>query len=163
MILGIITRTRGLAGEVKVVSYAESPESFAKYERVFIQANDGSPERYELERFVPRKNLLAIKFRGVDTIEDAEKLIGARILVERALLEDTEEDEFYWQDLIGLEVVDERKGRLGVIKEVFSTGANDVFVVEGASGEILVPAVWDVVREINLHEGRMLVAFPEVV
>jgi 16S rRNA processing protein RimM len=118
------------------------------------------PESRRLERFRFHRGRLVLKLEGIDDRSSAEELRGSDVDV---LLEDAvplPDGEYYWQQIIGLAVEDTAGRVLGRVNEILRTGANDVYVVSTAGREILLPAIKDVVRLIDLDGGRMVVDLP---
>lgn len=160
--LGKVIKTKGLKGEVKVRSYAESPESFSRY-KFFALKGDRKPLRsYEVQSIRPHKNLVVLKFKGVDDIDQAQNLVGCSVCIEVKDLKDPEQNEYYWHQLTGLEVKDQSGRYLGKISAIISTGSNDVYVVQKNGDELLVPGTLEVVQQIDLEHGLMIVNLPEV-
>lgn len=158
IILGEIVKPHGLNGSVKVRSFADSPESFTRPARVFLVSADGNRLEISVRDASPMGKLVTLRLEGIHTREQAEDLIGSRIVVNREDLPDTEEDEFYWYDLIGMGVYDSTGTYYGIITSILPTGANDVFVVEGSTGaEILIPGTFDAVLEVNVPERKMVI------
>ena len=106
-----------------------------------------------------RKTLLTLE--GVNDINDAQRLVGGELLVRRDQFPETDEGEYYWADLIGLRVVADGGNQLGLLKEISETGSNDVYVVQGGEKEYLIPALEDVILNIDLAAGTMTVAPPD--
>jgi 16S rRNA processing protein RimM len=94
-----------------------------------------------------------IKLSGVGSVEEAEELRGAGASVPRKMLERLPEGQFYRFEIVGLKVYDVQGDKLGEVVDVLSTGGNDVYVVHGKRGEVLVPAIEDVVREVDGVDG----------
>ena len=158
IILGEIVSPHGIKGYVKVASHAESTKSFKRTETVYVRHRDGEDMTYRVEDINGRGSKVFIKFSGVDTRQDAETLVGSVILVDRGELPETDDGEYYWYDLIDMEVHDTTGKYLGVIKKIFQTGSNDVYVVQGDKGdEILIPGTYDAVREVRISEKKMIV------
>ena len=106
----------------------------------------------------PQKNLVILKFKGYDSINDVEKYKGAKLYVTKENRVACDEDEYFIADLIGLTVVTEEGQALGTLIDVISTGANDVYVVEMPSGrEVLLPAIRDCILNVDDEEGKMTV------
>lgn len=158
----MVVKTWGLKGQVKVYSYAASPDSFRQYPKLLSRKRSGPVQPVEIDRIFQHKNMLVIKFKGIDRVDLAEELVNSEICVPKQDLESLPEGEFYWHELIGLKVIDERGASLGTLKVILPTGANDVYVVQGDEGEILVPATWEVVLEVDAGRGIMIVRLPEV-
>ena len=158
VILGQIIKPHGIKGYVKVISYAESPKSFKRTEALYVRSRNGRDMAYRVEDVNGKGNKVIIKLSGIDTRQDAERLIGSVILINRKDLPDTDDGEYYWYDLIGMEVHDSSGEYLGVIKKIFQTGSNDVYVIQGDEGEeILIPGTYEAVREIRISEKKMIV------
>ncbi len=151
-------KPHGLNGAVKVRSFADSPESFTRPPRLVLLSPDGNSSEVVVQKASPMGRVVTLKIEGINTREQAEQLVGSRVTVRREDLPEPEEDEFYWHDLVGMKVYDSAGAYYGIITSIFSTGANDVFVVEGLKGEeILIPGTFDAVVEIDVPEGRMVI------
>lgn len=159
--IGKIVNIQGIRGEVRVIPLTDNPERFKKLEWVYVDKN-GVKDKYYLEGVKYLKNLVVLKFQGVDAPEAAEALRDAFLLVDRKNAVKLPKDSFFVCDLIGLEVIDENGRLLGKLYNVLQTGSNDVYAIKNESGgEILLPALKSVVREISLEEGRMRVIVPK--
>ncbi len=148
---------------MKVLSYTDSPESMGRYSRVYVRSESSEPRSFKIERVYPQRNILVLKLADVESIEQAEALIGFYICVSKDALEKTEEDEYYWHELIGLRVIDETGADLGELKSILSTGANDVYVIEKEKAELLLPATEEFILKIDLQEKIMVVKAPEII
>lgn len=151
--VGIITTTHGVRGEVKVYPTTDDPMRFKRLKEVIL---DTGKEQLTLEiegvRFF--KQLVILKFKGLDNINDVEKYRKASLLVPRRNAVRLKKDEYFVADLIGLEALDEEGARVGVLKDVLETGANDVYVIAMEDGrELLLPAIKQCVLEVNVEEG----------
>jgi 16S rRNA processing protein RimM len=153
--VGRISAAHGVRGEVKVQPLTDFPERFQRGSLLWM---DGAPQKVVLGR--PQGRNIILKLEGVNTRTDAEALIGKELMATEATLIE-EEDVYYLHDVIGLLVEDEKGETLGQLAEVLSTGSNDVFVVRGERGELLLPAMDDVVREVDIAGGRVVVEVPD--
>lgn len=155
--VGVITTTHGVRGEVKVFPTTDDVNRFKKLKQVIL---DTGKEQLELEITQVKffKNLVILKFKGIDNINDIEKYKGTGLFVAREHAVECEEDEYFIADLIGIEVVNEEGRLLGKITDIIQTGANDVYVV-GAEGkkELLLPAIRDCIRKVDLEKRQMQV------
>jgi 16S rRNA processing protein RimM len=156
--IGRVVKPHGIKGKVKVEYFGEDLGGLSLYREIFIKDDKDKPEAYEVLEAIPQPPRLILRLKGIERIEEAEPLIGKEILIERKLLLKLEEGEYYWVDLLGMKVETEGGKRIGKIREIFPTGANDVYVVEGKRGEILLPATDEVIRSIDLKRGVMKVA-----
>ena len=154
--VGVISSTHGVRGEVKVFPTTDDPARFEDLETVFL---DTGKEMLELEiagvKFF--KNMVILKFKGYDNINDIEKYRGKDLWITREQAVPLGEDENF-VDLIGLSVITDQGETLGTMKDVMFTGANDVYVVERENGkELLLPAIKDCILDVDLEKGVMTV------
>lgn len=149
---GKIVTTHGIKGEVKIMPYCDSAELLCEFDRLFIGKNH---EEITVERSRVFKNMVIAKLEGIDTPETAENLRNKLLYMHRDDLE-LDEDTYFIQDLIGIEVADADTGFVyGTISDVMQTGANDVYVIKGSDREYLVPAIADVVVSTDLDGNLM--------
>lgn len=161
LIVGQLINTHGVKGELKATSQTDDPQRFKKLKWVYIDKN-GIMEKYDINGVKFFKQFVIIKFQGVDSIEEAEKLKGFYIKVDRANAVKLPENSFFISDIIGLKVYDENNQLLGELKDVIQTGSNDVYVVRDSdSKEILIPALKSVVKEVSIEEGKISVILPK--
>ena len=153
--VGVITQTHGIKGEVKVFPTTDDAQRFKKLKKVTL---DNGRERRELEITSVKffKNLVILKFKGIDDINDVEKYKKASLFVSREDAVPLEENEYFIADLIGLKVISDEGEELGTLDDVLQTGANDVYVVKNDKGEeILVPAIKDCVKNVDIKGGEI--------
>ena len=155
--VGVISSTHGVRGEVKVFPTTDDPARFEELETVLL---DTGKEKLELEiagvKFF--KNMVILKFKGYDSINDVERYRGKDLWITREQAVPLGEDENFVADLIGLAVVTDGGETLGTMKDVMFTGANDVYVVERENGkELLLPAIKDSILDVDLENGVMTV------
>ena len=148
---GKITGTHGLKGEVRVQPWADSPEFLTEFDELYL---DNGARKIVITSSRVHKGMLIMKIKGVDSIEDADRLRNRILYMNRDDVE-LEDGAYFIQDLIGLDVLDDDTGeRLGTLADVSETGANDVYHVRTSDGrEVLIPVIPDVVREISLEDG----------
>ncbi len=157
--IGVISTTHGLKGEVKVFPTTQDPERFLETEKVFLDTGREGIREIGIERARINGKYVIVKFRGLDRIEDVERLRGKELMVSRQDAISLETDEYYTSDLIGITVTDENGEELGRIVNVFSTGANDVYEMEAGEGEatVLLPAIKECILSVDIKEGVMKV------
>ncbi len=155
LVIGRITKPHGVRGEVRVVPMTDQPERFGWLEQVYV--GEKSPKLMEVEYARLHKKMVLLKLVDVNGRHMAEPLRGQLLQV----LEDDaiplEEGEYYLYQLRGLNVVTDDGNDLGKLVHVMETGANNVFVVKGKSGEVLLPDIPEIVQEIDFENGRMTV------
>ncbi|MBQ9808376.1 MAG: 16S rRNA processing protein RimM [Ruminococcus sp.] len=151
---GKIVTTHGIRGEVKIMPYTDVPELLCEFDRLFI----GKEHREVIiERSRVFKNTVIAKIEGISTPEEAEKLRNKILYMHRDDLE-LDEDTYFIQDLIGMEVRDADSGQVyGRLDDVMQTGANDVYVIKGDDREYLVPAIADVIVSTDLENDIMTI------
>jgi 16S rRNA processing protein RimM len=153
--VGRITRAHGVKGEVSVLVLSQVPERFEPGSRLFLDESDARPLTVFAVR--PHRQRLLVQFEGVGDRNRAEALQGSYLFVPAASAPTLPEGEFWTHDLIGCEVVTEGGRSLGRIREVIHTPANDVWAAQGDGGEVLVPALKDVVEAVDLQGRRVVV------
>lgn len=155
--VGAIASVHGIKGEVKVFPTTDEPGKFKKLKAVMLKTE--KEERViELESAKFFKNMIIVKFRGIETPEEAQKYRGATLWIKREQAVPLKADEYYQADLIGLLVVREDGTELGILTDVFETGANDVYEVTMADQrKVLLPAIKDCIREVDIGAGCMKV------
>ena len=147
---GKIVGTHGIRGEVRIEPWADSPAFLSAFKTLYLDERGETAIKVHSR---PHKNITLSKIEGVDTIEDAERLRGKIVYINR---DDVRLDEgvHFVQDLIGLEVRDFDSGALyGTLTDVLRTGANDVYEITRDGKHYLAPVIDEVVREINIEEG----------
>ncbi|MCM1273114.1 MAG: ribosome maturation factor RimM [Clostridium sp.] len=155
--IGVITRTHGLKGEVKVYPTTDDVNRFKNLKKCFIRTKKGdiAVEKKSCKFF---KNMVILAFKEFDSINDVEVFKDCDIYVTREDAVPLEENEYYISDVIDAEVYNEEGKRLGTVKDVIQTGANDVFAVSMEDGrELLLPVINDCVLDINSDEKKIVV------
>ncbi|MFA5949165.1 MAG: ribosome maturation factor RimM [Hyphomicrobium sp.] len=161
VLLGHISGAHGIRGLVLIKSYAAEPEDIGAYG---LLEDEAATRRFEIEvEGATAKGIIA-RVKGIEDRTAAEKLKGVALYVARDRLPETEEGEYYHADLIGLTAVDPGGTALGSIVQVMNFGAGDILELRlsGQSGTELVPMRADVVREVDLVRGQVVIALPAV-
>ena len=147
--VGVIASTHGIAGEVKVFPTTDDNQRFKKLKQVFLDTGKEYLE-LEVERVRFFKNMVIVKFKRINNINDIEKYKGKDLLVTRENAVPLEEDEYFIYDIMDAQVVDEDGKEIGTLVEVLATGANDVYVVKTPQGkEILMPVIDECILDID--------------
>lgn len=155
--IGKIVGTYGYQGMVRIMPLTDFPERFKKLKTVILWHN-GKGIKVMVEAVRSHKESYLLKLQGIDSMEAAKDYHNALLKIDESQLYPLPAGHYYHFQLQGLSVYDEEKGFLGELTEVLETGANDVYVVQSPQyGEILVPAIKDVIREVNLEEKIMQV------
>ena len=155
--IGQIVNTFGIKGMVKVVPYTDDITRFNDLEKVYL-VNKNEKKEYLIEEVKYQKNMILIKFKNVNSIEEAENLRNLYIQIPRENAIKLEEGSYYIADLIGINVFTEEGENIGKIEDIYNTGSNDIYVVKDNLGkQILLPAIKDVIKEIDLEKEKMIV------
>ena len=152
VVIGQVLKAFGIKGEIKIRPFTESMEAFEKSSTLIFE--DSSNKVLGVRDHM---GSVLVSLQGVDTPEKAGRLSGILVRTDAKNLPPKEEDEYYWFELIGLSVFTVQGIDLGQITHITPTGANDVLHVQGTYGEVLLPLIDDVVLEVILDEGRMIV------
>lgn len=154
---GKIVSTHGLKGEVKVYSYTDNADNILKLKKVYI---DGT--KYEVQSMKPFKNMFIMKLKGIEHIDETERFIDKMCFREIVQGESNEDEGYFVKDLVGISVLDESENEIGILKEIFNTGANDVYEVTLKDGKaIYLPAIKQVVKKIDIKSRKMIVKIME--
>ncbi len=155
--VGVITTTHGIRGEVKVFPTTDDPKRFLDLKRIFLDTGkELLPLEIENVKFF--KQLVILKFKGIDNINDIEKYRSKDLLILREDAVPLEEGEYFIYDLIDSEVFTEDGNKLGILTEIITTAANDVYVVKTKEGkEILIPSIKDCILDIDVDKKKIIV------
>lgn len=155
--VGIITATHGLKGEVKVYPTTDDPGRFRRLKKVILDNGKVSVD-LEIESVKYFKQFVILKFKGLDDIEQVEKYRKASLYVTRDNAVRLKKDEFFIADLIDMKVVNEDGSPLGTLRDVITTGANDVYEVAlDEGGTVLIPAIKECILDVDMENAVMRV------
>ena len=163
VVIGRLVRPQGRHGEIVTESLTDRPDRFEQLRRAFVETEDGSAREVGVARSWPHKGRVVLKLDGVDSIEAAEELRGKRIAIQEQDLAVLPEGSFYFHQLRGLRVVDQQRRPLGVVEQIWETGAAPVLVVKAPAGELLIPFAESFIRAVRLPESELIVSLLESV
>jgi len=153
--VGVITSTHGVRGEVKVYPTTDDAMRFKKLKEVVLDTGK-ELKTLEIQGVKFMKNMVILKFKGIDNINDIEQYKTKSLYVTRKNAVKLKKDEYFIADLIGLLVYTDDDSLKGTLKDVIETGANDVYVIELEDGrELLLPAIKECVLSVDIEEGTM--------
>ena len=155
--VGVISSTHGVRGEVKVFHTTDDVNRFKKLKKVIL---DTGKEQKELEiqgvKFF--KQMVILKFKGIDNINDIEKYKGKSLYVTREHAVKLKKDEYFIADLIDMQVMLEDGTEFGTLTDVMKTGANDVYCIQTEKyGEVLVPAIGECICQVDVEARKMVI------
>lgn len=155
--IGQIVNTSGLKGEIKIKPFTDDITKFETLKTIYISLKNELKE-FEIEKVRYSKNMVFLKLKGIDTIEEAEGYRNLYLKIHRDSTKKLEQGSYYIVDIIGCNVYTEQEEVLGNIVDVFQTGSNDVYVVKNEEGrQILLPAIKEVIKEVDIENKRIIV------
>ncbi len=157
LLIGKITKPHGIGGKLRVASYAGDLETFQNLSGIYLKKKDGKTDLHQIASASQGNGFVILELDGITDRSMAEGVSGSDLFMKREELRELPEGEYYHIDLIGLDVITEEGVLLGRISEVFPTGSNDVFVVKKGKTEHLIPVIKDVIREVDIEGGKVIV------
>ena len=155
--IGQIVNTNGLKGVLKINPFTDDITRFNELKKVYISINKKLKE-FEIETVRYAKNMVFLKLKGIDTVEEAENYRNLYIQINRENAAELEENSYYIADLIDCEVITDEQVNLGKIVDVFPTGSNDVYVVKDDMGkQVLLPAIKEVIKKVDVESKTVIV------
>lgn len=157
VLVGTVIKPHGVKGELKVYPITDNPQRFKKLEKVSLEQK-GVTRTFNILQARAHQDEVYLILEGIETLEEAEKLRGAAVKIDRSDVPPLKEGWYYFE-LEGMQVF-EGEVFLGVLTQVIQTGANDVYLVKGDQREICVPALKSVVKKVDVPGRRMDVELP---
>lgn len=156
--VGKIINTHGIKGELKIISKTDFPEDRFKPGNILYIRDNGKINSYEIKSHRTHKQFEMITFKGLENINLVENLKGKTLEISEEQQESLSDGNYYYHQIIGLDVFSEDNNYIGVIKEIMSPGANDVWVVKRkGSSDLLLPAIKDVIKKIDLEQNKVII------
>ena len=157
VLIGEVMRPHGFSGELKIYPLTTDPARFLKLQEVILHSGE-IEKHFKIITARVQMNLVFLKVEGIEGIDQAEKYRGWEVRIDRSEVPPLQEGWYYFE-LEGMQVY-EGDALLGTLSQVLETGANDVYLVKGAKGEICVPALKSVVLHVDVKGRRMDVTLP---
>lgn len=154
--IGKISKHHGKFGEVKCLILSDFPERFLELDRVFLEKGEDI-KRVHVETVNFHKDFAVLKFAEVESVRDADDLAGYFMKIPEDEAVELPEGHYFFHELIGIEVYTDTEEYLGQLEDILTTGSNDIYIVTQGKKEILIPAIYEVVKEIDLDNQRMVV------
>ena len=152
-----IIKEWGVRGQMKALPLIDIFYSLATENQVVLNLPSGISEAMKIKSLKKLNKYAVVSFYEIDNPEIALKYRGAIIYADKSLLASLPEEVYFYDQLIGLAVCTEDGNSIGRITDIFPTGSNDVYAVKGPDKEYLIPAIHDVIKEINLKEGKIII------
>ena len=160
VLIGRITAAHGVRGWLKIKSHTDPPENLMAYQPWLFRSSTGAPRAVRVEQCQRQGEHFIARVDGCTDRNAAEALKGTEIHVPAEALPKADADEYYWRDLIGLDVANLEGQTLGRVTGLMETGAHDVLVIDGEFGEVLVPFVEMYLERVAPEDGRIDVRWP---
>lgn len=155
--VGQIVNTFGVKGMLKVKPFTDDANRFEELKKVYICKKE-KLEEVEIEEVKYHKDMVLLKVKGIEDMNEAEKVKGLYLKIDRKNAKKLPKDTYFIADLLGLEVYSDTGELLGKVDDIFRTGANDVYVVKNENGkQLLLPGIPDVIKEIDLEKEKIIV------
>lgn len=155
--VGQIVNTFGVKGLLKVKPFTDNVERFEELKKVYICKKE-KQEEVEIEEVKYHKDMVILKIKGIDNMNEAEKVKGLYLKIDRKNAKKLPKDTYFIADLLGLDVYSDKGEYLGKVDDIYPTGANDVYVVKNELGkQVLLPGISDVIKEIDLENEKIIV------
>ncbi len=153
--MGKITNTHGVRGEIRAQSWGDFSDDLVDFDYFYVGSEK---KKLEVEYSKPHKELVIIKFVGVDTCEKGEALKNATLYMAKDEIEELDDGNYYIVDIIGITAFLEDGTTLGIVKDIIKTGANDVFVIEcEGKKEVLIPFIESCVKEVDIKNKKCVI------
>jgi 16S rRNA processing protein RimM len=155
--VGKIIGTHGIKGQLKLHSYSGNADSLSAVRSVTLKSADGTLREFAVTGFKANSGRFIIALQGFDDINLVQPFLGSEVCLKRVQLPGLDEDEYYWSDLIGLQVFTDEGTLLGTVADIFETGSSDIYVVRGEEREYLIPAIADVIKAVDPAGGKIVI------
>jgi len=159
--VGVVIGVHGLRGDVKIRTLPTGDLALPGAREVYLKDSRGLLVAYKAVRSSPHKQNILLRLAGMENLAAAESLVGASVWMAKADLPELDDEQYYWSDLDGLEVVDQQQGVLGRVVGMFATAAHDILEVDSPAGEILIPAIEPFLVRLDRDAGQLHVNLPE--
>jgi 16S rRNA processing protein RimM len=158
---GVITSSHGLKGEVKIRPERACAQALCDAPQYQLRLSDEPTAKVEVRRAGMHKQMVLASLAGYSSVDSVEGFIGAEVWIDPDTLPEVKEGNYYWHQLEGLKVIDREAGDVGVLEDLLSTPGHDIYVVEGPYGEVMIPAVSEMVQRVDLSARVMYVSLPQ--
>lgn len=157
LLVGKVMGPHGLSGLLRIWAFAGSNASFLNARSVMLRSVSGETREYTVTHIRPHKNTFLMKLEGVQSIDEAEEYRDADIFINKAAL-DRSDDEYFWYELLGLNVYLDTGQYVGTLSEIIPTNAHDIYVVRDGDKEVCIPAIYEVVRAVDVANRKMVIS-----
>ena len=159
--VGVVVGIHGLRVDLKIRPLPTGHLALPGARKVYLMDSEGLPVQHKAVRSSQHKQNVLLRLAGLDNLAAVEPLMGSSIWMAKADLPERDDEQYYWSDLDGLEVIDQQQGVLGRVVGMFTTTAHDILEVDGLTGEILIPAIEPFLVQVDRDKGQLHVNLPE--
>ena len=155
--IGQIVNTFGIKGQVKIVPFTDDITRFDELKEIYVEKKN-ELKLFQIEQVNYKKNMVILKLKGIETVEEAEKLRNCYLKIDRKDAKKLPKDTYFIVDLLGLDVYTDEGKVLGKVDDIYNAGSSDIYVVKDELGkQILLPAIKDVLKEVDLENKKIIV------
>ena len=155
--IGQIVNTFGIKGQVKIVPFTDDITRFDELKEIYVEKKN-ELKLFQIEQVNYKKNMVILKLKGIETVEEAEKLRNCYLKIDRKDAKKLPKDTYFIVDLLGLDVYTDEGKSLGKVDDIYNAGSSDIYVVKDELGrQILLPAIKDVLKEVDLENQKIIV------
>lgn len=155
--IGQIVNTFGIKGQVKIVPFTDDITRYDELKEIYVEKKN-ELKLFQIEQVNYKKNMVIIKLKGIETVEEAEKLRNCYLKIDRKDAKKLPKDTYFIVDLLGLDVYTDEGKLLGKVDDIYNAGSSDIYVVKDELGkQILLPAIKDVLKEVDLENQKIIV------
>ncbi|MEF2931830.1 MAG: ribosome maturation factor RimM [Clostridia bacterium] len=155
--IGQIVNTFGIKGQVKIVPFTDDITRYDELKEIYVEKKN-ELKLFQIEQVNYKKNMVILKLKGIETVEEAEKLRNCYLKIDRKDAKELPKDTYFIVDLLGLEVYTDEGKLLGKVDDIYNAGSSDIYVVKDELGkQILLPAIKDVLKEVDLENQKIIV------
>lgn len=155
--IGQIVNTFGIKGQVKIVPFTDDITRFDELKEIYVEKKN-ELKLFQIEQVNYKKNMVILKLKGIETVEEAEKLRNCYLKIDRKDAKKLPKDTYFIIDLLGLDVYTDEGKLLGKVDDIYNAGSSDIYVVKDELGkQILLPAIKDVLKEVDLENQKIIV------
>jgi 16S rRNA processing protein RimM len=155
--IGQIVNTFGIKGQVKIVPFTDDITRYDELKEIYVEKKN-ELKLFQIEQVNYKKNMVILKLKGIETVEEAEKLRNCYLKIDRKDAKELPKDTYFIVDLLGLDVYTDEGKLLGKVDDIYNAGSSDIYVVKDELGkQILLPAIKDVLKEVDLENQKIIV------
>ena len=154
--IGIVAKPKGVGSHLRVLPLTFDPSRFLDLDSIFIEKEGALHERV-IENVEIKGKYVFLKIEGIETMDECRNFVGSEVKINESYSPPLPEGEYYHYQIIGLEVFTDSGHYLGKVTDILETGSNDVYSVVDGKREVLIPAIAEVIEEINLNKNRIII------